>query len=114
MSNHHKIHYIELPSTDFTAMQAFYGAMFGWEFEDYGGQYLAFSGAGVEGGFTPVDAPPPRGGALVILYSDDLAASEQALIAAGASIVERHEFPGGTRFHFLDPSGNELAVWSKA
>ena len=53
MSEHHKIHYVELPSTDFATMQEFYGAVFGWTFEDYGGQYVAFHGAGLEGGFTP-------------------------------------------------------------
>jgi len=113
MSEHHKIHYIELPSTDFATMQEFYGAVFGWTFEDYGGQYVAFHGAGLEGGFTPVDKAPPRGGAMVILYSDDLAVSEKSVIAAGAEITEHHDFPGGSRFQFLDPSGNELAVWTK-
>jgi hypothetical protein len=114
MSNHHKIDYVELPSTDFTAMQKFYGSVFGWTFEDYGGKYVAFIGAGLEGGFAPVDKTPPRGGAMVILYSDDLAASEKAVIAAGAEITEHHDFPGGSRFQFLDPSGNELAIWTKS
>ena len=57
--------------------------------------------------------PPPRGGALVILYSEDLAASERAVTATGATVTEHHEFPGGRRFQFLDPSGNELGVWTE-
>ncbi len=113
MSNHQKIDYVELPSTDFDAMKAFYGTVFGWTFEDYGGHYVSFIGAGLEGGFSPVENTPPRGGAMVILHSNDLAASELAVKAAGAEILERHEFPGGSRFQFLDPSGNELAIWTK-
>ena len=74
---------------------------------------MAFSESGLEGGFRKADVPSPRGGALVILYSDDLDAAETAVQAAGGTIVERHEFPGGRRFHFTDPSGNELAVWTK-
>ncbi len=114
MSQHHKIDYIELPSTDFTAMKTFYGSLFGWSFTEYGDQYVAFHGAGIEGGFTPVTQSPPRGGGMVILHSDDLSASEELVSAAGAEIVARHTFPGGARFQFLDPSGNELAIWSKS
>jgi predicted enzyme related to lactoylglutathione lyase len=113
MSQHHTIDYVELPSTDFAAMKAFYGAVFGWKFVEYGGNYVAFTGAGLEGGFAPVENTPPRGGAMVILYSDDLAASEAAVRKAGAEIIAHHEFPGGSRFQFLDPTGNELAVWTK-
>lgn len=109
-----KIDYVELPATDMAAMKAFYGAAFGWTFEDWGTDYTAFSNAGLEGGFRPSDAPPPRGGALVILYADDLAAAERAVAEAGGQITDRHDFPGGRRFHFTDPSGNELAVWTKA
>lgn len=114
MSQHHKIDYVELPSTNFAKMKAFYGQVFGWRFEDYGDQYVAFLGAGLEGGFRPVEQAPKRDGAMVIIYSDDLATSEQQVIAAGAKILEHHEFPGGSRFQFLDPSGNELAIWTKA
>ena len=109
-----KIDYVELPATDLAAVKAFYGAAFGWTFEDWGPEYMAFSNAGLEGGFRKTNAPPPRGGALVILHADDLAAAEKAVADAGGEIIERHEFPGGQRFHFADPSGNELAVWTKA
>jgi hypothetical protein len=109
-----KINYLELPAIDFAAMKAFYGAAFGWSFEDWGPEYTAFSDAGLEGGFRKTDAAPPRGGALVILYADDLDAAEKAVIEAGGKIIEQHEFPGGRRFQFTDPTGNELAVWTRS
>lgn len=107
------IDYVEMPSSDFAATKAFYAAAFGWEFEEWGEEYLAFSNAGLEGGFRRADGPPPRGGSLIILLAEDLEAAEKAVADAGGDIIERHEFPGGRRFHFTDPSGNELAVWTK-
>ncbi len=115
MSNHHRIHYIELPSADMAAMKAFYGDVFGWTFTDYGPTYAAFHGAGIEGGFDgDAGRRKPSGmGALVVLYSDDLQESLRAVDAAGADIsVPIFDFPGGKRFHFIDPSGNELAIWT--
>lgn len=109
-----KIDYIELPALDFDKTKAFYGKAFGWTFEDWGPDYMAFDNAGLEGGFRKETETPPRGGALVILYADDLAAAEKAVSEAGGSILSRHDFPGGSRFHFEDPSGNELAVWTKS
>lgn len=115
MSDHHRIHYIELPATDLDAMKAFYGGVFGWTFTDYGPSYAAFHGAGIEGGFDADTGrrKPSDMGALVVLYSDDLPASLQSVEAAGAKITAPiFEFPGGKRFHFMDPSGNELAMWT--
>ncbi len=114
MTTHHSIHYVELPSTDNAAMKTFYGDVFGWTFEDYGPTYVAIHGAGVEGGFdAATDKKPTRDGALIILYSDELDASETAIKAAGGGItVAQFDFPGGRRFHFTDPSENELAVWT--
>lgn len=109
-----KIDYVEMPAMDFAATKVFYAAAFGWDFEEWGDDYLAFSNSGLEGGFRKVDSPPPRGGSLVILYAEDLDAAEESVTGAGGEIVERHDFPGGRRFHFTDPSGNELAVWTKA
>ena len=109
-----KIDYIEFVSADFERTKAFYGAAFGWTFEDWGPEYMAFSNAGLEGGFRREEAPPPEGGALVILFADDLEAAERAVQDAGGTITERHAFPGGRRFHFRDPAGNVLGVWTKA
>lgn len=115
MSDHHHFNYIELPATDIAAMKAFYSAVFGWDYVDYGPSYAAITGAGMDGGFD-ADAGarnPSNQGALVILYSDDLEATEQAMKAAKGEItVPIFDFPGGRRFHFKDPSGNELAVWT--
>lgn len=110
---HHAIDYIELPVTDLSAAKAFYAQAFDWEFNDYGTDYAGIRSAhGEAGGLRPVDEVQ-RGGPLVILYSDDLEATLERVRAAGGRIVEEpYAFPGGRRFHFLDPSGNELAVWS--
>jgi len=109
----HLINYIELPAADLTAMKAFYGEAFGWTFVDWGDEYVAFHGAGVEGGFDLESGQRPnQGGALVILGTSDLEASVQAVEAAGGTITRApFSFPGGRRFHFTDPSGTELAIW---
>lgn len=108
------IHYIEIPGPDLDTMKAFYGKAFGWSFQDWGPDYVSFDGAGVEGGFNP-RRPPARGaGSLVILRAGDLEAAEAAIVEAGGTVTDRHEFPGGRRFHFVDPCGNELAVWTQA
>lgn len=113
-SKHHTINYVEFPAPDLAAMKAFYGAVFGWTFQDWGENYVSFHGAGVDGGFDQSYAPPVMGGALVILYSDDLQASRDAVDAAGGDItMPPFDFPGGRRFHFRDPAGNALAVWTK-
>ncbi len=111
-TNNH-IDYVEFSAQDLNVVKGFYGQAFGWTFEDWGPDYVAFSGAGVEGGFRGGEAPT-AGGALVILYASDLEASERAVVAAGGVITERHEFPGGRRFHFRDPAGNVLGVWTLA
>lgn len=114
--NHHKIHYIELPSIDLAKSKAFYGAVFGWEFVDYGPHYVGLTGAGIDGGFEHVSQSgrdPSTSGALVIIYTDNQEASTKAVIAAGGKITKpTFEFPGGKRFHFTDLSGNELAAWT--
>ncbi|PUA79952.1 VOC family protein [Nocardioides currus] len=112
---HHVIDYIEINVTDLAASREFYADAFGWEFNDYGGEYAGIkapSGDGELGGLNP-GRPAGPGGPLVLLFSDDLDASVAAVEAAGGSITEvPYEFPGGRRFHFADPSGNELGVWS--
>lgn len=106
-----RIDYNEIPVRDIEAAKRFYGRAFGWTFVDYGPEYAAFANAGLDGGFAKSDAAPARG-ALVILKADDIEAAEKRVESAGGEIVSRIDFPGGRRFHFTDPSGNELAVWS--
>ena len=119
-ANHHKINYVELPAIELAAMKDFYGKAFGWTFVDYGPNYASFQGAGIDGGFDSDPnavggRTPSKSGALVILFSQDLAASEKTIMEAGGTIsVKPFDFPGGRRFHFTDPSGNELAVWTSA
>ncbi|WP_066270972.1 VOC family protein [Hydrogenophaga palleronii] len=103
---------IEFNVSDIARSKAFYGAAFGWTFVDYGPTYTEFRDGRLSGGFTTGEAVRP-GGPLVILYADDLAAAQQRLEDAGATISRAvFEFPGGRRFHFIDPDGYELAVWS--
>lgn len=113
---HHAIDYLELAATDLDAARQFYSAAFGWRFNDYGPDYLGFvdgaRGDTEAGGIRRADSVT-RGGPLPVLYSSDLEATLAAVKAAGAEITaDIFEFPGGRRFQFLDPSGNELAVWS--
>jgi len=114
--NHHKINYIEFPSTDIERTKHFYAAVFGWSFVDYGPDYVSFQGAGIDGGFVKRDAAEDTGtrGPLVVLYSADLAATEIAVrMEGGGVVVPTFEFPGGRRFHFSDGVGNVLGVWSE-
>lgn len=113
MHRHHAIDYIEFTVHDIVAAKEFYTVAFGWRFTDYGPEYAGIQGPEGEVGGLRQDAEIPRGGPLVVLYSADLAASLEAVRSAGAQVVrEPFSFPGGRRFHFLDPSGNELAVWA--
>ena len=115
MNEHGKINYVELPARDLSATKAFFTQVFGWAFEDFGSEYTAFSDQGVDGGFFKADlaSSTQNGGALIVFYSKDLEATQAEIEAAGGTIVQPiFSFPGGRRFHFTEPSGNELAVWS--
>ena len=109
-----QIDFVEFPGQDLLQMRYFYGAAFGWTFELRNSDYVVFRGAGVQGGFSadPKSAPAEP---LVVLYVRNLEAARRRVKAAGGEIT-RDIFPtavGGRRFHFRDPSGNELAVWSE-
>lgn len=109
---HHTIDYIEFTVLDLAEAKDFYGTVFGWTFQDYGPSYAGIrrDGGGEVGGLAQSDTVA-GGGPLVVLFSQDLEASLAAVLAAGGRLAkEPFEFPGGRRFHFLDPSGNELAV----
>lgn len=107
-----RIDYVELSVTDVPAAKRFYGAAFGWRFEDYGPDYASFADGRLNGGFARADAVRP-GGPLVVIFAVDLEGTQKRVRDAGGKIVKpTFSFPGGRRFHFSDPSGNELAVWS--
>jgi len=115
MNKHEKINYVEFPSKDIDVTKSFFINALGWKFVDYGPEYVAFSNEGLDGGFFKSDltASTINGSALIVFYSNDLEATQSKIENAGGSIVKPiFSFPGGRRFHFCDPNGNEYAVWS--
>jgi uncharacterized protein len=111
-ANDRRIDYIELPATQVAKTKQFYIDAFGWKFTDYGPDYTSFEDGRLSGGFSK--ASTVAKGALIVIYAVDLAAAEARVRQAGGTIVKPlFSFPGGWRFHFTDPSGNELAVWSE-
>ena len=117
MPVHEKINYVEFPASDLERTKAFFEAAFGWSFTDYGPEYAAFSGQGLDGGFYKSDlkATTERGSALIVFFSESLEETQAKVRSAGGRIVRPiFSFPGGRRFHFVEPSGNEFAVWGEA
>lgn len=115
MNEHEKINYVEFPAKNLEATKDFFTKAFGWSFVDYGPEYTAFSNEGLDGGFfqSNVSASTEHGSALIVFYSKDLEHTQTKIERAGGSIVKPiFSFPGGRRFHFTDPNGNEYAVWS--
>jgi predicted enzyme related to lactoylglutathione lyase/broad specificity phosphatase PhoE len=115
MLEHEKINYLEFQARDIEATKAFFIQAFAWEFTDYGPDYTSFSGQGVDGGFEKSElfSSSEQGSALTIFYSEQLEQTQTKVEAAGGKIIKAiFPFPGGRRFHFSEPSGNEFAVWS--
>lgn len=116
MHQHEKINYVEFPARNLEATKSFFETAFGWSFIDYGPEYTAFSDQGLDGGFFKSDlaASAANGSALIVFYSDRLEETQSKIENAGGRIVKPiFAFPGGRRFHFVEPSGNEFAVWSE-
>ena len=115
MNQHEKINYIEFPSKNIEETKAFFGQLFGWNFVDYGSDYVAFSDAGIDGGFYTSDTTfnTEKGCPLIVFYSNDLESTLDKAKKVGGKINKPiFSFPGGRRFHFCDPHGNEFSVWS--
>ena len=115
MTQHEKINYVEFTASDFDATKTFYKTVFDWSFTDYGPDYVAFSGAGLDGGFyrSELSASTEIGSVLVIFFSNNLEQTQLKIEDAGGDIIKSiFPFPGGRRFHFSDPHNNEFAVWS--
>jgi len=116
MVKHEKLNYVEFPATNIPATKMFFEKAFGWSFEDFGPEYTAFTDQGIDGGFYQSDltSTTANGSALLVLPSDNLDLTQSNIEAAGGKIsLPIFSFPGGQRFHFIEPSGNELAIWSK-
>ena len=112
---HEKIDYVEFPAKDIAATKEFFSTVFGWSFVDYGPDYTSFANEGLNGGFykSELNCSSEKGSALIVFYSRKLEKTQEKIEAAGGAIIKPiFSFPGGRRFHFADPSGNEYAVWS--
>lgn len=115
MNDHEKINYVEFPAKDIEKTKAFFTKVFGWSFVNYGPDYTTFENEGLDGGFFKSDltVSTENGSALIVFYSKDLEETLSKIETAGGSIIKPiFSFPGGRRFHFTDPNGNEYAVWS--
>jgi len=116
MIRNNKINYIEIPAKNIEATKAFFAEVFGWSFVDYGPDYCSFAAQGVDGGFFKSDlvVSTKNGSPLIVLYSNSLETIQEKTKKAGGTIIKPiFSFPGGKRFHFGDPNGNEFAVWSE-
>lgn len=113
MSAENQIDYVEIPVTDLNKTRDFFSSMFGWTFHMWGDDYMSFNDGRVDGGFRRSSEPAPSTGVLLIFYSEDLERDLERVKALGAGISQEiFAFPGGRRFHFIDPVGNEYAIWS--
>ncbi len=116
MADHEKLDYVEYAARDIEATKAFFERAFNWRFEDYGPDYTAFSGQGLDGGFFRDSqcSKQASGGALLVFFSEDIEATLAKVQTAGGELTKDiFDFPGGRRFHFCEPSGNEFAVWAE-
>ena len=112
---HEKLNYVEFAASDLKETSSFFEKAFAWHFTWYGEEYVAFSNEGLDGGFYQANLKTREeaGGALLIFYSKDLESTMNKVSEAGGEIIKPiFAFPGGRRFHFEDPSGNELGVWT--
>lgn len=114
MKPENRIDYVEIPVTDLPRARAFFEAMFGWEFQEWGDEYFSFNDGRLDGGFRKeTELAAPGTGVLLVFYSDNLERDVERVQELGGSISQDiFPFPGGRRFHFIDPVGNEYAIWS--
>jgi len=114
MQAENRIDYIEIPVTDPARARDFFAALMGWEFQDWGADYISFSDGRLAGGFRRAAEAPPPNGVLLVFFSENLERDRTRVMELGATISQDiFEFPGGRRFHFLDPLGNEYAIWGE-
>jgi len=116
MNHHEKLNYVEFASTDLSSTKSFFESVFQWKFVDYGPEYSSFSQQGLDGGFyhSSVTEIASNGAPLLVFYSANIEATQAKVEAAGGRINKPlFSFPGGRRFHFIEPGGNEFAVWTE-
>ncbi len=113
MQEENRIDYVEIPVIDLGKAREFFSALFGWTFQEWGDDYLSFNDGRLEGGFRRAAESAPASGVLVVFFSHDLERDFDRVQALGATISQPvFSFPGGRRFHFVDPTGTEFAIWS--
>jgi predicted enzyme related to lactoylglutathione lyase len=114
MRPENRIDYVEIPVTDLPKARTFLEAMFGWTFQSWGDEYMSFSDGRLDGGLRKAEQAAPATGVLLVLYSDDLERDVGRVRDLGGRISQDiFSFPGGRRFHFIDPVGTEFAIWSE-
>lgn len=116
MKEHEKLNYVEFAAKDLEQTKMFFINAFDWKFEDYGPEYIAFSNQGLDGGFfkSELSSTTGKGGALLVFFSQEIEVTLSKIEKAGGLITKPiFSFPGGRRFHFVEPSGNEFAVWAE-
>ncbi len=116
MNMPNQISYIEIPVKNVEATKKFFSTVFGWSFKDFGPEYCCFQDQGISGGFfkSELTVSTETGSPLIVFYSDNLEGIQAKIENFGGSMVKNiFSFPGGRRFHFADPNGNEYAVWSE-
>lgn len=113
MRDEGRIDYVEIPVTDIAAARDFLTAMFGWKFQEWGPDYSSFSDGRLNGGLRRAETSAPAAGVLLVFYSEDLERDVERVKELGATVSQEiFEFPGGRRFHFVEPTGVEFAIWS--
>jgi uncharacterized protein len=113
MRDEGRVDYVEIPAADIDKMRTFFEQLFGWEFQEWGPDYYSFNDGRLDGGLRRTDAPAPAGGVLLVFYSQDLDRDYKRVKELGATISQEiFEFPGGRRFHFVEPAGTEFAIWA--
>jgi predicted enzyme related to lactoylglutathione lyase len=113
MRTENRIDYVEIPVTDLAKAREFFTALFGWSFQEWGEDYMSFNDGRLDGGFRRSEEAAPTTGILVVFFSTDLDRDFDRVQELGATISEPiFPFPGGRRFHFVDPTGTEYAIWA--
>lgn len=115
MRAENRVDYVEIPVTDLKKARAFFEAMFGWSFQEWGDDYMSFNDGRMDGGFRRAAEPAPATGVLIVFFSENLERDLDRVKQLGGTISEEiFSFPGGRRFHFIDPVGTEYAIWAEA